>query len=480
MIGLDTGTPGAGKTLINVYDIIQLEKTNKKNLRLNPKIYSSTKDILESKSLLDELLYLERDVGQGLTLSKESLLFDSDFFNFFTSEERIEDYFERSIYFNEIIDRINDEYGLKLPHIKPVRTIYTNIKGLKVDYVRSLPSDSDWRKLPDGSFIVIDEIQNIDIFSSETKSVSPIVKDLTIHRHRAFDIKGITQFPSLVHPVFRNLVGHHRHLVNSFGLKSSTVYEWSTCKTDPNALRNKITAEIKTTFKFPKEIYKYYSSSTAHTHKLRLPLKFIFLILGALLFLLILFIYSIQGENIAVKIATGGAYGNASESKSNSDTTSDNKQKTSSPLQEKNEVPVSEPVFNSASEPVLSYDPSRPYDFSPIDAPSVVNHRIFSGCLCSQKVCYAVDQQGTKIKSISKNVCKDIMKNSSNRPFDYFRDSDSIYQKNLSINEANRTRFDKPDDNINRGGGVPPNEQNQNLDRSFPDYKSAVASQTNQ
>src|SRR5699024_3083146 len=102
----------------------------------------------------------------------------------------------------EIIERINNEHNLKLNKVRPVRTIYTNISGLQIDTIRSIPVDADWRKLPDGSFVVYDEIQNIPVFSSESRAVDPIVKDLTIHRHRGFDIVGITQFPDLVHKTF--------------------------------------------------------------------------------------------------------------------------------------------------------------------------------------------------------------------------------------------------------------------------------------
>ena len=46
-------------------------------------------------------------------------------------------------------------------------------------------------QLPEGCiFHVYDEIQNIPVFSSESRAVDPIVKDLTIHRHRGFDIVG--------------------------------------------------------------------------------------------------------------------------------------------------------------------------------------------------------------------------------------------------------------------------------------------------
>lgn len=422
MLRLDTGTPGAGKTLINVRDIVALEKSNRKNLTLNTKIYNSNKQVLKDKNIITEMDYLIRKVGQGVGLKDEPFVFEKDYFDLFASTDRLPDYFFRSIYYNEIIERINKEYSLTLNLLKPVRTIYTNIIGLEMDAVQPLPLDADWRTLPDGSYVVIDEIQNIPIFSSESRSVDPIVKELTIHRHRGFDIIGITQFPDLVHKNFRALTGHHRHLVNSFGLKRSTQYEWSTVKLDPNAFKNKATAEIKSTFTFPKDLYKYYRSATAHTHKRRLPWRFILIMLFALTCCVTLFTCTFSNDNNMIKkIATGGKNEPAPKNINNSSSPSTDINQTSSSLPTTDD----DADTSSASDPAVSdlpasYDASDPFAYSPNFTPEPVNHRAFSGCFCSKKSCAAYDNQGTKIREINSKVCKDLMHDSSNRPFDYF------------------------------------------------------------
>ncbi|MFH4325138.1 zonular occludens toxin domain-containing protein, partial [Acinetobacter baumannii] len=82
-----------------------------------------------------------------------------------------------------------------------------------------------------GSIVFYDEIQLIDVYSNDTKRDDEgIVKSLTIHRHRAFDIYGITQFPRLVHPGFRDVVGLHYHLHRGWGAPSATVYVWANCR----------------------------------------------------------------------------------------------------------------------------------------------------------------------------------------------------------------------------------------------------------
>src|SRR5690606_19355498 len=74
----------------------------------------------------------------------------------------------------------------------------------------------------------------------------------------------------------------------------------------PNAFKNKATAEVKSTFVFPSDLYKYYRSSTAHTHKRRLPWRFIMILSAVLIACFSLFMCSFTNDNNVVKqIATG-------------------------------------------------------------------------------------------------------------------------------------------------------------------------------
>lgn len=445
MIRLDTGTPGAGKTLINVRDIVQLEKTNQKNIILNPKIYETNLKIIQDKTLSDEFLYCVRKVGQGVDLKDEVFHFDNLYFEFLKSSERIEEYFSRSIFYNEIIERINNEHNLKLNKVRPVRTIYTNISGLQIDTIRSIPADADWRKLPDGSFVVYDEIQNIPVFSSESRAVDPIVKDLTIHRHRGFDIVGITQFPDLVHKTFRAVTGHHRHLVNSFGLKRSTQYEWSTVKIDPNAFKNKATAEVKSTFVFPSDLYKYYRSSTAHTHKRRLPWRFIMILSSVLIACIALFSCSFSKDNNVLKqIATGTPHDSAKPSSDKSDTKqSSASTKTDSPqIQNENATSANSSNNESNLDVRTAYNASDPFGYQPVQYVEPTSVRVFSGCFCTKKSCKAYDQQGTQINGIDSKLCKSLMDDSTSRPYNYFRQSQTA--GNQTTNQSQQQQSSAP------------------------------------
>lgn len=96
---------------------------------------------------------------------------------------------------------------------------------------------------------------------------------LQIHRHTGHDIFGITQFPVLLHPNFRAVVGMHHHLHRGWGLSSATIFNWAYCVDSPNAPSNKKLAEHTERFNYDKSIYKYYKSATIHTHKKPHPQK---------------------------------------------------------------------------------------------------------------------------------------------------------------------------------------------------------------
>lgn len=162
---------------------------------------------------------------------------------------------------------------------KEPRLIYSNIDGLNIDGVE--PAPKDWRDTPDGSVIFYDEIQQLDEYK-KSRYDNEICDSLQVHRHTGHDIYGITQFPVLLHPNFRAVVGMHQHLHRGWGLSSATVFNWAYCVDAPNAPSNKKLCEHTFRFAYPKDVYKYYKSATVHTHKARIPKK-IFLGLLALL-----------------------------------------------------------------------------------------------------------------------------------------------------------------------------------------------------
>lgn len=480
MITFISATPGGGKTLTAVEMLYKLSKDNVKNLNFNYFLFKSVYEQLEQKNLLDELRTCTIVRGQGLHKQTKIMLFADDYFDFLKDEYHInivldgeyDDliknypsyYFERVYYLNEIINRLNEEHNLKIMQFKHVRAMFTNINGLLLSQVRPLPSNYDWRDLPFGAFVVYDEAQLIEIFSEEYKKVDPIVRDLTVHRHKSYDLIFISQDPGLVHKYIRKLASHHIHLINAFGFEQSVRVEWSTCQEQPNALRNIARSEYNGIYRFPKSLYGVYVSTTANTRVKRYPWKKIALIsaIGAV------GIYGVSGlfkdENALVCLVSAGHYGciNPNKVKEKENEKSEQKTDANRNKQPVNESPGSEPSENASSEvenqeasgvvasagsingvnasiPEVVYDPSKPYEYKPVSTLTPVNQRVFSGCVSFKGKHYAVDQQGTLIEQFSMSDCKKILDKSYNRPFDYFgdRNKQQVAQQTNSSSDAN-------------------------------------------
>ncbi|WP_332605222.1 zonular occludens toxin domain-containing protein [Acinetobacter sp. ESBL14] len=268
-LNLVTGVPGASKTAYVVTQLDNIERHNKINLQKNQLIFQHNEKLFKKYS--DDFSYYEIEVGSGHELKNEIEFLPDNYFDFLNQDFddlRPDYYFLRSIRYNEIIERIEDregEQGFKA--FQPVRTIYSNIKALKIDYVRA--NVYDWRDCPDGSIIVIDEVQLVEPYSN-TKVKDEIVMELTTHRHRGFDFYFITQAPSLLHPTIKELIGCHFHITRPYG-RTPKIYRFGSCRQYPNTLVNKLNFEAKFDFKPQQRIFKLYKSTTIDTHKPRHP-----------------------------------------------------------------------------------------------------------------------------------------------------------------------------------------------------------------
>ena len=295
MIYLITGNPGAKKTAYCVSLLEKVEIDNKVNIAKNPDIYQHNIKILQKKDLLKELTFFQNETGTGDTFSYEVEILPEDYFNFLAVNDydliRPDYYFERSSRFNVIIDRIQDLHGdLGLKYILPVRTIYSNIAALRIDYVRSLVDD--WRDCPDGSIIVIDEIQLVSPYSDTKDKTNPIVTNLSIHRHRGFDFYFITQSAGNLHALIKDLVAVHYHVTCPFGWRTK-IFQYGEFKANPNAVSVKLSAEQSFYFNPSNHIFKLYKSTTINTAKARPPIGKMILVFGTILFGLCIFLYAI-------------------------------------------------------------------------------------------------------------------------------------------------------------------------------------------
>jgi hypothetical protein len=181
--------------------------------------------------------------------------------------------------------------------IRPIFCV--NVSGLKIDHpslngrVQLLESIDKWDTCPDGSIILVDELQRF--WPSTTASNTPsAVLALDTHRHRGFDFFCVTQNPKLLSSKFRYFVEEHRHFMRPFGKSSANVFIFQTVEDDPvSAARLKNGNHIQESYKPAKGVHDLYISATVHTVKFRPPHKLIFALI-AIPFLLFITWYGIS------------------------------------------------------------------------------------------------------------------------------------------------------------------------------------------
>lgn len=147
------------------------------------------------------------------------------------------------------------------------RQIYVNgIPDLKIPHL-PLENPASWPDtVPDGSIIVIDEVQNAWRPRGPGTKVPPDVQALETHRHRGLDFYIITQGPNLVDTNVRALVGRHIHL-RDVGVLGRWWYEWPECA--DNCRTGWKNAPLKKRYKLPKKAFDLYKSSSLHVKPLR-------------------------------------------------------------------------------------------------------------------------------------------------------------------------------------------------------------------
>ncbi|UEL55533.1 zonular occludens toxin domain-containing protein [Acinetobacter baumannii] len=137
----------------------------------------------------------------------------------------------------------------------------------------------------DDSLSVTQKKQRIDEINRKYKAALDIKKEqireigtaLSMHRHFGFDIFLITQSPKKLAAHILADVGTHLHLRRVFKMKRATIYEFPEAHaTVSKAVRDD--AINKTIWKFPKHLFGTYTSTEVDTHKQKIPLKYIIIL----------------------------------------------------------------------------------------------------------------------------------------------------------------------------------------------------------
>lgn len=120
--------------------------------------------------------------------------------------------------------------------------------------------------VPDGSIIIIDEVQDVWRPRGPGQKVPEYISKLETHRHRGLDFYIITQGPNLVDSNVRALVGRHIHLRDT-GFLGRYWYEWVECA--DNCRVGWKNAPIKKKYSLPKKIFGQYKSASLHVKPIR-------------------------------------------------------------------------------------------------------------------------------------------------------------------------------------------------------------------
>lgn len=132
----------------------------------------------------------------------------------------------------------------------------------------------DWRSLPQGSIIVVDEAYKVFPQRSAKVDVPESVQALAEHRHNGYDFFLITQAPTNLDVFARRLIGAHYHYDRRYGQQTVNRYLWHHVQEKPNDHFIKRSA-MRESVKFDKAVYALYKSAEVHTHKRKYPAKLI-------------------------------------------------------------------------------------------------------------------------------------------------------------------------------------------------------------
>lgn len=292
------------------------------------------------------------------------------------------------------------------------RTIYAHgIPDLKVPH-QTLDKPNDWHTdVPDGSIIVIDEVQNVWRPKGPGQGIPADIQALETHRHRGIDFYIVTQNPRLLHTNVRSLVGRHIHL-RDVGFLGRYWYEWPECA--ENCLASWKQAPLKKRYKLPKAIFGQYKSASVHVKPVR---SFPWMLVVAVVAL-------------AATVALGLFVANNIKSKVDGSKPQINQADKAKPL-----TPVPSPVAAPAEhqEPpqLAAPDAPKPYDPTifypqnprvPESAPAYDHLRVVvamprvAGGICGSKGCKCYTEQGNPV-AMSSNDCREVIEANTFDPY---------------------------------------------------------------
>lgn len=299
-----------------------------------------------------------------------------------------------------------------LPHLKARsesenRQVYYHgieLKPKGIELLKWIEFDpKDWQKLPPEAILVVDEAQHTFPIRRSGSFLPEYVEQLTEHRHSGVDIYLITQHPTLIDAYVRRLVGRHTHFVRIFGASAAQQYTWhDSCQDNPNTRSARANCLDTQKFIYPKEVYDWYVSADAHTHKLRIPRKIWFM-----LFLMVVLIVALYFSVKLVLSLGGKAEKTASSAVPGSAQTASMDSQAKRPMTKQEYLDSLVPRVPGTPESAPRYDGVAKVERFPHVA----------ACIASSSKCTCYTQQGTAIRDMPDLKCRELQEHGWFNPY---------------------------------------------------------------
>ncbi len=154
---------------------------------------------------------------------------------------------------------------------KEKRQVYTcNIPGISIPGWLEIEHPDQWMTVPDGSIIIVDELQDFWGKQAPGSKVPLPILELSKHGKRGIDFYFITQEPDLVHSTPRSLCQHHYFVVRAFGSHNAVIYKFERMQLHPDKVKSK---GEKFPWRYNKEAFTWYKSADTHNVKRMIPTK---------------------------------------------------------------------------------------------------------------------------------------------------------------------------------------------------------------
>lgn len=154
-------------------------------------------------------------------------------------------------------------------HAKGINIFAFGYHDLKVPFADESLHPRDWKDMPPGSAMFVDEAQKVWRTRRGNREPPPELMEMEEHRYEGVDLYLISQDPSYIDSHIKGLVHKHWHCI-PYGNKSSRVFCFSECQDNPQNMTKRAHAEF-TVWAHPAKYYGCYTSAKFHMDKPKVP-----------------------------------------------------------------------------------------------------------------------------------------------------------------------------------------------------------------